>query len=506
MGKKGSWFAALKRALAPSSKDKPTNVLEKRSIKEKKKWGFGKSKHGDVNSFIPLYREPSSIEKILGDAEMEQQQQRTTHQLAPEKIEIDKKDNIQYVSPKKIETQKEQHHREHQVPPKKVDSGRERQYRERQNRVLHQVSSEKVQMYKPRPRITPTHAHISATKIQAAYRGYLARRNYRALKGLIRLQGVMRGVSVKRQTMNTMRYMQALVRIQSQIHARRLQMMEIRSHKQQHMSQSKGERETESTFGKWNSIAYQLEAEGHNGWDDSILTKEEVEARTRRKVEAVTKRERGIAYAYSHQPPQSSIPAQAATATLLHSGHHPWRWAHLDRHLPTPDPHPSRATPNPNPNPKPNSATPRPASVASTVTTARMWPHPPSRRTTAAAAAAAVRDDDSLTSCPPFGVPNYMAPTASAMARVRAHHADHHQLRRREEKRRRPFSFARWIGGAKEAAAPPSSSSTSAIAAAAAAAAAEGRRGKHRSTLSISGFSVDSTVSLPAGVGRRPFK
>ncbi|OAY68146.1 Protein IQ-DOMAIN 14, partial [Ananas comosus] len=432
-------------------------VLEKRSIKEKKKWGFGKSKHGDVNSFIPLYREPSSIEKILGDAEMEQQQQRTTHQLAPEKIEIDKKDNTQYVSPKKIETQKEQHHRVHQVPPKKVDSGRERQYRERQNRVLHQVSSEK------------------------------ARRNYRALKGLIRLQGVMRGVSVKRQTMNTMRYMQALVRIQSQIHARRLQMMEIRSHKQQHMSQSKGERETESTFGKWNSIAYQLEAEGHNGWDDSILTKEEVEARTRRKVEAVTKRERGIAYAYSHQPPQSSIPAQAATATLLRSSHHPWRWAHLDRHLPTPDPHPSRATPNPNPNPKPNPATPRPASSASTVTTARMWPHPPSRRTTAAATAAAVRDDDSLTSCPPFGVPNYMAPTASAMARVRAHHADHHQLRRREEKRRRPFSFARWIGGAKEAAAPPSSSSSSAIAAAAAA--AEGRRGKHRSTLSISGFS-----------------
>nr|CAD1838962.1 unnamed protein product [Ananas comosus var. bracteatus] len=336
MGKKGSWFAALKRALAPSSKDKPTNVLEKRSIKEKKKWGFGKSKHGDVNSFIPLYREPSSIEKILGDAEMEQQQQRTTHQLAPEKIEIDKKDNTQYVSPKKIETQKEQHHRVHQVPPKKVDSGRERQYRERQNRVLHQVSSEKVQMYKPRPRITPTHAHISATKIQAAYRGYLARRNYRALKGLIRLQGVMRGVSVKRQTMNTMRYMQALVRIQSQIHARRLQMMEIRSHKQQHMSQSKGERETESTFGKWNSIAYQLEAEGHNGWDDSILTKEEVEARTRRKVEAVTKRERGIAYAYSHQ--LHPRPGRHRHPPPLRSP--PMAVAHLDRHLPTPDPTP----------------------------------------------------------------------------------------------------------------------------------------------------------------------
>jgi hypothetical protein len=36
-------------------------------------------------------------------------------------------------------------------------------------------------------------------------------------------------------------------------------------------------------------------------WDASRLTREEADARTKRKVEAVIKRERALAYAYSHQ-------------------------------------------------------------------------------------------------------------------------------------------------------------------------------------------------------------
>lgn len=53
-----------------------------------------------------------------------------------------------------------------------------------------------------------------------------ARSNFRALKGLMRLQGLVRGQSVRRQTMNAMRHMQLLVKIRSQIHSRRIQMME----------------------------------------------------------------------------------------------------------------------------------------------------------------------------------------------------------------------------------------------------------------------------------------
>ena len=40
---------------------------------------------------------------------------------------------------------------------------------------------------------------------------------------------------------------------------------------------------------------------GNEDWDDSVLTREEREARMQRKVEAVIKRERAMAYAYSQQ-------------------------------------------------------------------------------------------------------------------------------------------------------------------------------------------------------------
>lgn len=49
------------------------------------------------------------------------------------------------------------------------------------------------------------------------------------MKGLVRLQGVIRGHSVKRQTMNAMKYMQLLVRVQTQVQSRRIQMLENRA-------------------------------------------------------------------------------------------------------------------------------------------------------------------------------------------------------------------------------------------------------------------------------------
>lgn len=42
-------------------------------------------------------------------------------------------------------------------------------------------------------------------------------------------------------------------------------------------------------------------AEDNGNWDDSVLSKEEVDERTKKKVEAIVKRERAMAYAYSHQ-------------------------------------------------------------------------------------------------------------------------------------------------------------------------------------------------------------
>uniref|UniRef100_A0A2P2JWN7 Protein IQ-DOMAIN 1-like n=1 Tax=Rhizophora mucronata TaxID=61149 RepID=A0A2P2JWN7_RHIMU len=54
----------------------------------------------------------------------------------------------------------------------------------------------------------------------------MARRALRALRGLVRLKTLMEGPTVKRQAAHTLRCMQALSRVQSQIHSRRIRMSE----------------------------------------------------------------------------------------------------------------------------------------------------------------------------------------------------------------------------------------------------------------------------------------
>ncbi|KAK7276865.1 hypothetical protein RIF29_18011 [Crotalaria pallida] len=63
---------------------------------------------------------------------------------------------------------------------------------------------------------------VAAIKIQAYFRGHLARRAYRALKSLVKLQALARGVFVRKQSQIAMQCMNAIVRLQVRVRARQL--------------------------------------------------------------------------------------------------------------------------------------------------------------------------------------------------------------------------------------------------------------------------------------------
>lgn len=530
---KGSWFSAIKRAFLPSSKEKPVNGSEKKSTKEKKK---GKLRHADTKSFIPLFRGPSSIEKILGEVDQQNllvrpstpaEQPNTPTLVVPRatspRLASPRVTSPRAASPRATSARvtSPQSSSPQAASPKaaspevafaKAASQRVASPKAASSRAVHNQLKEV--RYRPEP--TLWCQHLSAVKIQSAYRGYVARKSFRALRGLVRLQGVVRGQNVKRQTMNAMKMMQLLVRVQTQIQSRRIQMLENQALQRQPY---KNDKDLESSFGKW--TVSQSEAGQNENWDDSLLTKEEREARMQKKVEAMFKRERAMAYAYSHKLWRTN-PKSAQTSVLdTQVGGFPWWWNWVERELPPSNPPESQSgkrfhpTP-PKPSPRPTfgnykqqnirydnveSSTPR-----STRSAAPMRSSPglmkysyQKPRITAANSAFDVplKDDDSLMSCPPFSFPNYMTPTVSAKAKARPTSNPRERFPGTptgDPKRRFSFPMTPDSGSFKWNKGSGSKDSTS-----------KRVLESQQSLQSVGDLSIDSTLSMPAAVGRKPF-
>ncbi|CAK7355630.1 unnamed protein product [Dovyalis caffra] len=81
--------------------------------------------------------------------------------------------------------------------------------------VLHSTAS-------PPSKRALTIEDIAAITIQANFRGHLARRAFRALQSLVKLQALVRGVHVRKQSRIALQCMHALVRLQVKVRARQL--------------------------------------------------------------------------------------------------------------------------------------------------------------------------------------------------------------------------------------------------------------------------------------------
>lgn len=74
----------------------------------------------------------------------------------------------------------------------------------------------------------------AAVRIQASFRGYLARTALCALRGIVKLQALVRGQLVRKQAKATIRCMQALLAAQSQLRAQRMRFLQVQDHHPHH--------------------------------------------------------------------------------------------------------------------------------------------------------------------------------------------------------------------------------------------------------------------------------
>ncbi|KAJ1285055.1 hypothetical protein BS78_03G251700 [Paspalum vaginatum] len=143
----------------------------------------------------------------------------------------------------------------------------------------------------------------AAVRIQSAFRAFLARRALRALRGIVRLQALVRGRRVRKQLAVTLKCMNALVRVQERARDRRARI-------------SADARDSQDTLDDRSGRADPVK-EAEAGWCDSQGTVDDLRSKIHMRHEGAVKRERAIAYSLSHQRSSSHSGRPSSPAVSL---------------------------------------------------------------------------------------------------------------------------------------------------------------------------------------------
>ncbi|KAL4204658.1 hypothetical protein AMTRI_Chr01g110980 [Amborella trichopoda] len=155
----------------------------------------------------------------------------------------------------------------------------------------------------------------AAIIIQTAFRAYLARKTLHRMKGIVRFQLLAQGYTVQRQAPITLGYLKLWNKVQSHVRERRECMV----------TEGRLRRKKHDNMLKLEAKLHELEVEWCNGSE----TMEEILARLRQREEAAVKRERAMAYAFSHQWRANSRPNQFQVGYEL--GKPNWGWSWMER-------------------------------------------------------------------------------------------------------------------------------------------------------------------------------